>query len=96
MDPRYDQIGIYPPVARLVCIGDLHGDMKVTLKVLKLAGVIDLNVPNNNLNVNNIKWTGKNTFVVQLGDQIDRCRQSSHWSASADRRNNKCSSRQTS
>ena len=52
VDPRYDQIGIYPPVKRLVCIGDLHGDLAVTLKVLKLAEVVPQN--SNIRNVNDI------------------------------------------
>ena len=28
---QYDQLGMYPSVRRLVAIGDLHGDLKVTL-----------------------------------------------------------------
>ena len=64
----------YPRVSRLVAIGDIHGDLSVAIKSLKLAGVINLSVPNNIINVDNIEWIGKNTFVVQIGDQIDRAR----------------------
>ena len=55
---------ILPKVPRIIVIGDVHGDWDRTLKVLKIAKVID---QSNN-------WIGGNTVVVQLGDQIDRCR----------------------
>ena len=72
--PQYDNVGLYPPAKRLVAIGDVHGDLKVTLIVLKLAEVISKDVFPSNFNINTIKWTGGSTWIVQTGDQIDRCR----------------------
>ena len=66
----------FPKTKKLVAIGDIHGDLSVAIKSLKLANVININTPNNIKNISNIKWTGGNTIVVQLGDQIDRVRPS--------------------
>jgi hypothetical protein len=57
---------ILPPVKRIIVIGDLHGDWKMTIESLKIGKVI---------NEKN-QWIGKDTVVVQVGDQIDRCRSS--------------------
>jgi hypothetical protein len=59
-----DQPSILPPTDRIIVIGDLHGDLEMTFKSLEIAKVIDANH----------KWIGGNTIVVQVGDQIDRCR----------------------
>lgn len=64
---------ILPPVDRIVVIGDLHGDFDLTLTCLELSGVIKKGTPRN-CNIPNIEWTGGNTVIVQIGDQIDRCR----------------------
>ena len=57
---------ILPAAKRIICLGDLHGDYKLTLDCLKLAKVID----------GKLNWVAepKETIVVQIGDQIDRCR----------------------
>lgn len=65
---------VYPKVKKLVAIGDIHGDLTVAIKSLKLAGVIPLNVSDKTRNIQNINWIGKDTVVVQVGDQIDRVR----------------------
>jgi hypothetical protein len=55
---------------RIIAIGDIHGDWELTLKCLKLAKVLNKDCTNEN----NAKWIGGNTVVIQIGDQIDRCR----------------------
>jgi hypothetical protein len=65
---------LFPKVEKLVAIGDIHGDLVIAIKCLKLAGVISNTIPNNTRIINSIKWIGGKTHVVQLGDQIDRVR----------------------
>ncbi len=58
---------IYPSVPRIVVIGDIHGDWYALQDCLKLAKVIN---PRGN-------WVGGSTYVIQLGDILDRgCRAS--------------------
>lgn len=47
---------------RVVAIGDLHGDLEITRRALRLAGAID----------DADAWVGGSLVVVQTGDQIDR------------------------
>lgn len=51
-----------PSRARLVAIGDIHGDLKALRAALRLAGAID----------SDDRWIGKDLTVVQTGDQVDR------------------------
>ena len=67
---------IFPPQRKIVAIGDIHGDLSVAIKALKLGGVISSKIPDNFTDVSQINWEGGNTFIVQLGDQIDRVRPS--------------------
>lgn len=47
---------------RIVAIGNLHGDLDATRRVLRLAGAID----------ESDEWVGGELVVVQTGDTIDR------------------------
>ena len=55
---------VLPKVERILVLGDIHGDYKLAIQMLLAGKVID---KNNN-------WIGGNTYVVQVGDQVDRCR----------------------
>lgn len=63
--PDISQKDVLPAVNRIIVIGDLHGDWDETIKSLKVADLID----------DNLDWIGGDTVVVQIGDQIDRCRE---------------------
>jgi len=57
---------ILPAKKRIIAIGDLHGDYDLTIECLKIAKVIN----------DDLDWIAKpsDTVVVQIGDQVDRCR----------------------
>jgi hypothetical protein len=68
---------------RIIAIGDVHGDLHLTIKNLVIAKVIkklkekeknSLEVKYEDNVVEYYKWVGKDTVVVQVGDQVDRCR----------------------
>lgn len=66
-EPRTEQDPTLPPArlpaaARIVAIGDLHGDLAATKAALRLAGAIDADD----------RWSGGDLIVVQTGDQLDR------------------------
>lgn len=46
----------------VISFGDLHGDLVITLNLLRMGGLI----------TSTGNWKGKNTVVVQVGDFIDR------------------------
>lgn len=52
----------FPAPARLVAIGDVHGDLGATKRALRIAGAID----------DEDHWIGGELVVVQTGDQLDR------------------------
>ena len=54
--------GVWEDVARIVAVGDVHGDSDQLVTVLKSAGLID----------DQLNWTGGKTHLVQNGDVLDR------------------------
>jgi len=51
-----------PAAARVVAMGDWHGDLAAARRALRLAGAIDAQD----------RWIGGDLVVVQTGDQLDR------------------------
>lgn len=63
--PEYDYFpSVLSKVNRIIVIGDLHGDMEMTIRALKISKLVD----------DDMNWIGNDTVVVQIGDQVDRCR----------------------
>ena len=51
-----------PPPARLVAVGDVHGDLESFKAILRQAGIIDAST----------QWSGGSATFVQTGDYLDR------------------------
>ncbi len=54
--------GIFEKQPRIIAIGDIHGDFEALFMALYKAKCINLQG----------RWTGENTYVVQLGDFLDK------------------------
>ncbi len=68
--PNYKYLpSILPKKDRIVVLGDIHGDYGLTTECLELANVAKFDEKGNLK-----EWIGGTTVVVQIGDQIDRCR----------------------
>ena len=72
---------IFPEHRRVIVIGDIHGDFDVAIKCLILSRCIKtIEVPKNKSIISmdkffkSLEWIGDDTYIVQLGDQIDRVR----------------------
>jgi hypothetical protein len=52
---------------RIIVFGDIHGDYKLAIEMFTISKLIKYEH-------NKIIWIGGQTCVVQMGDQIDRCR----------------------
>ena len=63
--PKRNLKSTYPSVRRIIAIGDIHGDIKKLTYIFVKAKLIKRTVRGNWV------WIGKDTYVVQVGDQID-------------------------
>lgn len=77
----HHKLHILPPARRIIVIGDIHGDFDAAVKCLILAECIApiespeiKSIENMDYFFKSLVWTGGDTQVVQLGDQIDRVR----------------------
>ena len=68
--------------SRIIALGDIHGDLELVINMLKISKVIKIKEEFNknfyemeaNEIAKKIEWIGNKTYVVQVGDQVDRCR----------------------
>lgn len=60
---------IMDPVDTIVAFGDIHGDYDLAVDMLESAKLVKYNKDDQDYD-----WVGGNTYVVQVGDQVDRCR----------------------
>ncbi len=64
--PRLSETTHISTRARVVVLGDLHGDYEKAVAALRLAGVLGVG------DEGAAQWTGGDTVLVQLGDILDR------------------------
>lgn len=78
-----EPITIVKAPERLIAIGDIHGDLDLMINLLEISELIKQVKTSDNYTVTlkykdnstrYYKWIGNKTVVVQVGDQVDRCR----------------------
>jgi len=78
---------ILPKANKIVVFGDIHGDLELAVNLLTRSNVAQFIDDINKImrydpffvwNSHTVKWIGNNTVVVQVGDQVDRCRPIDH------------------
>ena len=58
---------------RLVCLGDVHGDVQALRTMLHVAGLVnEHDLEGNSPDGSTMRWTGGNAILVQTGDILDR------------------------
>lgn len=77
----YKKQHIFPEARRIIAIGDIHGDFEIAVRCLTAAKCINYIEPPVHKTVSSmdaffksLEWIGGDTYIVQLGDQIDRIR----------------------
>jgi len=72
---------IVPAANRIIAIGDVHGDMKLIIDSLEISNIIKRTDDKRNSIAVNLdgktyyyEWIGRDSVVVQVGDQNDSCR----------------------
>ena len=75
-------------IDRIISIGDIHGDLDLAIACLEVADLIKRVYEVDDMTVEMwykeekvkriYKWIGEKTIVVQVGDQVDRCRPFNH------------------
>lgn len=60
---------VYPDKKKIYVLGDIHGDYKLAIDLLLLTKCINICEHHDTVN-----WVGGSAFIVQVGDQVDRCR----------------------
>jgi len=71
-------------IDRIISVSDIHGDLNLAIKLLEIPKLIERVYKLDDLTVKMwyknedtqryYKWIGTRTIVVQVGDQVDRCR----------------------
>ena len=80
---------VLPPTKRIIVFGDIHGDYKLAVNLLLISKVAVIEKESNDIYNSEssddkddikkskkykMKWIGGKTHIVQVGDQVDRCR----------------------
>lgn len=74
---------IHEKVDRIIVMGDIHGDLTLAVNLLEISKIarftddIDMIMrydPFFIWNEETVRWIGGDSYIVQVGDQIDRCR----------------------